>query len=55
MQADSKAECMRALRDLCDRLGARPATMPTDIVGRGWLARAVPTEPAAEEPEPGRG
>ncbi|WP_143060418.1 hypothetical protein [Streptomyces misionensis] len=54
VQADTRDECERALQELCTRLGARPATLPTDAVGRGWLARAIPVPPAAD-PEPGHG
>lgn len=54
VQADTREECMRALTDLCERLGAQPATLPTDVVGNGWLARAVPIPAADRAPEPGQ-
>ncbi|KOV86077.1 MULTISPECIES: hypothetical protein [unclassified Streptomyces] len=54
VQADTRDECMRALTELCERLGARPATPPTDTFGNGWLARAVPADPAAAELDPGQ-
>ena len=54
MQADTRAECDQGLRELCAKLGARPATLPTDIIGRGWLARAVPVVPPADEGESGQ-
>jgi hypothetical protein len=54
VQADTRDECMRALTELCERLGARPALLPSDTLGNGWLARAVPAPPASEEPEPGQ-
>ncbi|MFI0233141.1 hypothetical protein [Streptomyces sp. NPDC017086] len=53
VQADSREECLQALTELCTRLGARPATMPTDSLGNGWLARAVLVPPADREAEPG--
>jgi hypothetical protein len=43
--------CQRELDRICQLLGAIPTTLPTDAVGRGWTARAVPTphpEPAPE-------
>ena len=38
----TEAECQRALDDLCRRLGAAVTNPPTNVVGRGWVARAVP-------------
>ncbi|MGW0577741.1 hypothetical protein ACWD25_17605 [Streptomyces sp. NPDC002920] len=54
VRARSRAACQRELDRICRLLGARPATLPTDSVGRGWTARAVPdvTAPAGES---GRG
>ncbi|MGV9756950.1 hypothetical protein ACWDUC_14180 [Streptomyces tricolor] len=54
VQADTRDECMRALTELCARLGARPATLPTDSLGNGWLARAVAVPSADREPESGQ-
>lgn len=54
VQADTREECMAALHELCERLDARPATLPTDVLGNGWLARAVPAPPADRAPEPGQ-
>ncbi|MGW7786025.1 hypothetical protein [Streptomyces tricolor] len=48
VQADTREECMRALEELCERLGARPALLPSDTLGNGWLARAVAAPPADE-------
>lgn len=52
VQADTREECLHALTELCERLDARPATLPTDSLGNGWLARAIPTPPADQTPEP---
>lgn len=51
VQADTKAECLRGLQELCEKLGAHPVRMPTDTLN-SWLARAVPAPPA-DQPEPG--
>ncbi|MES9522441.1 hypothetical protein [Streptomyces capoamus] len=53
VQADTRDECMRALTELCERLGARPALLPSDTFGNGWLARAHAVPPA-EQSEPGQ-
>jgi hypothetical protein len=37
----TRTECEQALAELCRRLGAQPTLLPTDRIGRGWVARAV--------------
>ncbi|MFF9002629.1 hypothetical protein ACF1GW_35600 [Streptomyces achromogenes] len=54
VQADTREECMRALEELCERLGARPSALPSDTFGNGWLARARPIPPADRAPGPGQ-
>ncbi|MFF7096396.1 hypothetical protein ACFY9A_28975 [Streptomyces rubradiris] len=54
VQADTREECMRALTELCERLGAQPALLPSDTFGNGWLARAKRIPPAGRAPEPGQ-
>ena len=46
----TRETCQQALDRLCRLLGARPTMLPNDSVGRGWVARAVPTQPT----EPGQ-
>ncbi|MFI2426523.1 hypothetical protein ACH5A7_20905 [Streptomyces sp. NPDC018955] len=43
--------CQRELDRICELLGAVPTNPPSDSVGRGWAARAVPSPPA-RTPEP---
>lgn len=38
----TRAICQRELDRLCELLGARPTMKPSDVVGPGWVARAVP-------------
>lgn len=38
----TRALCQEALDRLCAALGARPTMLPSDAVGPGWVARAVP-------------
>jgi hypothetical protein len=53
VRTKSKASCQAELDLLCERMGARPSTLPTDAAGTGWVARAVPARttkaPAAED------
>ena len=53
VRTKSKASCQRELDLLCERMGARPSTLPTDAAGTGWVARAVPARtakaPAADD------
>ncbi|MCX5336887.1 hypothetical protein [Streptomyces sp. NBC_00140] len=42
VRAGSRAVCQLQLDLICERMDARPATLPTDAVGSGWVARAVP-------------
>lgn len=42
VRTKTKAACQRELDLLCERMGAEPATTPTDAAGSHWVARAVP-------------
>lgn len=42
----TEAECRRELDRLCRLLGAVVTMLPSDALGRGWVARAVPTPEA---------
>jgi hypothetical protein len=42
VRAGIRAACQQELDLICERMGARPATLPTDAAGTGWVARAVP-------------
>lgn len=42
LRGRTEAECRRELERLCRLLGARPTMLPTDRLGDGWVARAVP-------------
>ncbi|MER5715737.1 hypothetical protein [Streptomyces sp. NPDC002132] len=44
----TREACQRELDRLCALLGAVPTLRPTDSVGRGWTARAVPAPARAE-------
>ncbi|MFJ6559953.1 hypothetical protein ACIQMV_08730 [Streptomyces sp. NPDC091412] len=44
--------CQRELDRMCERLDARPVTLPNSTTGHDWVARAVPTKTPAGE---GRG
>ncbi|MFJ7998982.1 hypothetical protein ACIQ7D_17800 [Streptomyces sp. NPDC096310] len=48
VRGTTRDSCQDALDRLCRLLGATPTTRPTDTIGRGWVARAVPT---AEAPD----
>lgn len=50
VRGDSRETCQRELDRLCQLLGAVPTMNPTDGTGRGWVARAVPAPPRADEP-----
>ncbi|WP_318205371.1 hypothetical protein [Streptomyces sp. SCL15-4] len=51
---DTREECMQALTELCERLNAQPALLPSDTFGNGWLARARAIPPADHTAEPGQ-
>lgn len=53
VRAKSRAVCQQQLDLICERMGARPATLPTNAVGPGWVARAVPKTKARTEDGPG--
>jgi hypothetical protein len=55
VRGSTRAVCQAALDSLCAALGARPTMLPSDAVGNGWIARAVPTAKAPAEDDPGRG
>lgn len=55
VRTKSKASCQRELDLLCERMGAVPATLPTDAAGRDWVARAVPDTTKAPTADGGRG
>ncbi|MFD5675598.1 hypothetical protein [Streptomyces sp. NPDC127040] len=46
VRGSTAAECQAELDRLCLLLGATPTTGPSDALGRGWVARAVPTPQA---------
>jgi hypothetical protein len=50
----TQAICRRELDRLCRLLGARETNAPSDGLGRGWVARAVPDTTKAPA-EDGRG
>lgn len=52
VRTKSKASCQRELDLICERMGARPSTLPTDAAGSGWVARAVPDTTKAPAAEP---
>ncbi|MCX4543791.1 hypothetical protein [Streptomyces sp. NBC_01565] len=51
VRGSTAAECQRELDRLCRLLGAVATSLPSDALGRGWVARAVPTPkaPAVDE------
>lgn len=51
VRGSTAAECQRELDRLCALLGAVATMLPSDALGRGWIARAVPTPraPAGSE------
>ena len=54
VRGKTRAVCQRELDRLCRLLGARATNAPSDSVGRGWVARAVPGTKAPAEDD-GRG
>jgi len=52
VRGSTRASCQDALDRLCAALDARPMMRPTDGVGRGWVARAVPMKAPAEDRGP---
>lgn len=58
VRGNTHAVCQRELDRMCALLGAVPTTGPSDSVGRGWVARAVPLTaktPTGEGRGPGSG
>lgn len=55
VRTTSKASCQRELDLICERMGARPATLPTDAAGTGWVARAIPDTKTPATGDGGRG
>ncbi|MCX4707073.1 hypothetical protein [Streptomyces sp. NBC_01373] len=53
VRAKSRAVCQQQLDLICERMGARPATLPTNAVGSAWVARAVPATKARTGDGPG--
>ena len=50
LRGSTEAECRRELDRLCALLGAVVTSLPSDALGRGWVARAVmPKAPAGGE------
>lgn len=54
VRGSSREECQAELDRLCDLLGAEPTLRPSDCVGGGWIARAVPATKAPADGD-GRG
>ncbi|MGW4825472.1 hypothetical protein ACWEP4_43015 [Streptomyces sp. NPDC004227] len=54
VQADTQQECAQGLRELCARLSLVTAMQPQQMIGNGWMARAVP-KTKAPTAESGRG
>lgn len=54
VRGSTRAVCQRELDRICPLLGAAPTMLPSDIVGRGWTARAVPTTKAPNAGDGGR-
>ncbi|MFJ3984405.1 hypothetical protein [Streptomyces fungicidicus] len=46
VRGGTRETCQRELDRLCAALDARPTMRPSDSTGRGWVARAVPTQKA---------
>lgn len=55
VRGDTMAVCQRELDRICELLGAVPTMRPTDSVGRGWVARAVPRMTKTPAEQAGRG
>lgn len=45
VRGSTEAECRRELAWLCQERDAVVTLQPTDRLGAGWIARAVPTTP----------
>ncbi|MFJ8146577.1 hypothetical protein ACIQ6R_16120 [Streptomyces sp. NPDC096048] len=43
VRGTTREVCQRELDRVCRLLGAVPTNPPSDSVGRGWVARAVPS------------
>lgn len=48
VRGSTRAVCQRELDRICQLLGAVPTMLPSDSIGRGWTARAVPTVKAPD-------
>lgn len=55
VRGGTQEACQQALDRLYAALDARPTMRPTDGTGRGWVARAVPTQKAPTVTNDGRG
>ena len=55
VRTKSRAVCQQQLDLICERMGAQPATLPTDAAGTGWVARAVPVGKAPVREDRGSG
>jgi hypothetical protein len=51
VRCGTREACQRELDRLCALLGAVATNRPTDVVGRGWTARAVLEAEPAPVPE----
>lgn len=49
VRGGTRETCQRELDRLCRLLGAVPVMLPSDVVGRGWTARAIPASAARTE------
>ncbi|MFE4420418.1 hypothetical protein [Streptomyces sp. NPDC056817] len=54
VQADTQQECAQGLKELCASLSLVPSMPPRQMIGNGWMARAVPKQKAPTA-ESGRG
>ncbi|MFE7233931.1 hypothetical protein ACFVAF_25340 [Streptomyces sp. NPDC057596] len=54
VRGKTQAICQRELDRMCERLDARPVTLPNSTTGHDWVARAVPKQKAPTA-ESGRG
>lgn len=50
VRGETREDCQAALDELCQLLQAVPTMRPSDVIGPGWVARAVraATAPAGE-------
>ncbi|MFB7707911.1 hypothetical protein [Streptomyces sp. NPDC056105] len=55
VRGSTRAVCQRELDRICRLLDAVPTMLPSDTVGRGWTARAVPTTKAPDVEDGVRG